>query len=407
MDIEFQRRLDRMVGGVICGLLSWVPGACREPTPQARPERILVILLTEMGSLVLARPMFERLRQRYPDASVFALVFEQNREVLDLLGVVPEQHVFTVRNTSMRDFVRDSMRALGLMRRNRIDTVIDCELFSRVSSIYSFLSGASMRAGFHRHTQEGLYRGDFINRPVLYNPYHHISHQFVALVEALDAEGFPRVKRPVEKALSLPMLQLKEGEVRAMAGRLSSDFPQLSGKTLVLVYPGGGLLPIRAWPLEYFFALVGGLTRKGYAAGIIGLRRDKEIAGRILAHCDNPHCIDLTGYTRTIRELISLFHLSPLLVTNDGGPGNLASLTPIRSIVLFGPETPVLYGPLGGRTEIFHAHLSCSPCLTAYNHRASPCDGNNVCLKSIHPDTVLKKALEILEISREPPFKSV
>jgi ADP-heptose:LPS heptosyltransferase len=218
----------------------------------------------------------------------------------------------------------------------------------------------------------------------------------VALVEALDAEGSPRVKRPVDTGLSFPLLRWKEDEIRAMAGRLASDFPQLAGKRIVLVYPGGGLLPIRAWPLEYFVRLVDGLTRNGHAVGLIGLRRDKDTAGRILAKCDNVNCVDLTGYTRTIRELISLFHLSPLLVTNDGGPGNFASLTPIRSIILFGPETPALYGPLGGRAAIFHVPLSCSPCLTAYNHRSSPCDGNNVCLKAIHPETVLRKALDTL-----------
>ena len=40
--------------------------------------------------------------------------------------------------------------------------------------------------------------------------------------------------------------------------------------------------------------------------------------------------------------------------------------------------------------------LSCSPCLTAYNHRRSPCDGNNVCLKSISPEEVLAAANELL-----------
>ena len=52
----------------------------------------------------------------------------------------------------------------------------------------SFLSGAPVRVGFHRHTQEGLYRGDFINCPVLYNPYQHISQQFINLAEAIGWE---------------------------------------------------------------------------------------------------------------------------------------------------------------------------------------------------------------------------
>ena len=43
-----------------------------------------------------------------------------------------------------------------------------------------------------------------------------------------------------------------------------------------------------------------------------------------------------------------LFHASDLLLTNDGGPGHFASLTPIRTLMFFGPETGKLYGPLPG-----------------------------------------------------------
>jgi hypothetical protein len=71
-------------------------------------------------------------------------------------------------------------------------------------------------------------------------------------------------------------------------------------------------------------------------------------------------------------------------------------MTPIASIVLFGPETPQLYGSLSPRAINLHKPLSCSPCLTAYNHRRSPCDGNNVCLKSIAPGEVLAAADQLL-----------
>jgi hypothetical protein len=40
--------------------------------------------------------------------------------------------------------------------------------------------------------------------------------------------------------------------------------------------------------------------------------------------------------------------------------------------------------------------LPCSPCLTAYNHRSSPCDGDNQCVKQITPASVIAKAREML-----------
>ena len=99
--------------------------------------------------------------------------------------------------------------------------------------------------------------------------------------------------------------------------------------------------------------------------------------------------IDLAGYTKTVKELMVLFHFASLLVTNDGGPGHFASITPISSIILYGPETPAIYGSLGEKSVSLYHPLSCSPCLTAYNHRNSPCDGDNLCLKSILPEEVI------------------
>ena len=92
-----------------------------------------------------------------------------------------------------------------------------------------------------------------------------------------------------------------------------------------------------------------------------------------------------------------IFHFSSLLITNDGGPGHFAAMTPIPAIIFYGPETPTLYGTLDENALNIFLGLSCSPCVTAYNHRNSPCDGDNLCLKKIEPEQVLSKALEILE----------
>jgi len=164
----------------------------------------------------------------------------------------------------------------------------------------------------------------------------------------------------------------------------------------VLVYPGGGILPIRAWPHGHYRALCQALVGDGLAVGIIGLKSDREQAQRLVAECASPRCVDLTGYTQSIRELLLLLQRTALLVTNDGGPGQFAALTPAPCIVLFGPETPLLYGPLSSNAHCFFTRMSCSPCLTAYNHRNSPCDGDNRCLHEIIPAAVLAKARTLL-----------
>jgi ADP-heptose:LPS heptosyltransferase len=350
-----------------------------------------------MGSLVLAYPMFQALESRFPQATVSVLLLDKNREMLEILDVVPRENVLTLNDRSLVHFGWDTVRVVFAMRRSGIDAVIDCELFARVSSIFSFFSGARIRSGFSPFTQEGLYRGSFINRPVLYNPYHHISRQYLTLVEALESSTFPTAKRATEKdLLRSPVFQHEDREIDALVARLVGDFPVCSERRLVLIYPGGGLLPIRAWPTEHYCELAEALLEKGYAVGVIGLFEDKSLATDMLDRCRSPSMIDLTGYTRSIRELMLLFHHAVLLVTNDGGPGQFAAMTPIRTIIFYGPETPALYGSHSPNAYFFYTGLSCSPCLTAYNHRNSPCDGDNQCLRQIDPAQVCAKAFEML-----------
>ena len=398
MKIETQRLIDRYVGTFICRIFSLYYRFTKKEPRTLKPKKILIILLSEMGALVLAQPMFQRLKEKYPRAGLYVMLFEKNREVVELLESIPPQNIIAIRDTSLLTFARDTLGGLFRMRKLKFDTVIDCELFSRVSSILAFLSGAAVRIGFHPHTQEGLYRGNFMNRPILYNPYHHISRQFLTLVEAVDSVTHPTAKYQVSnQKLEIPAIRVAPEEVENARNKLYAKAPSLVGKKIVLIYPGGGLLPIRAWPLDNYCTLTKELLDRGYGVCVIGLAQDKEVAEVILSGNRSRSCVDLTGYTKTIRELILIFRFSALLITNDGGPGHFAAMTSIPAIIFYGPETPTLYGTLDENALNIFVGLSCSPCVTAYNHRNSPCDGDNLCLKKISPDDVLKKALEILE----------
>jgi ADP-heptose:LPS heptosyltransferase len=398
MKINTQRMIDRYIGTIICRIFSLYYRFFKRESKPLEIKKILIILLSEMGSLVLAYPMFQYLKEKFPDAALHVMLFEKNREVVELLEVIPPENILTINDQSMGTFLKDTAGAFFSMRKIKFDAVIDCELFSRISSILAFLSGGALRVGFHPHTQEGLYRGNFINRPVLYNPYHHISRQFLNLAAAMDSDTYPKAKsRVTNTTLPIPTIKAGQKEVENAQKKLCDMAPGIAGKKIVLIYPGGGLLPIRAWPLDYYCRLTEELLHKGNAVCIIGLADDKEMAKEILSHNRDQSCVDLTGYTKTIRELIMIFHFSALLVTNDGGPGHFATMTPIPTIIFYGPETPALYGSLNENAINYYLNFSCSPCITAYNQRKSPCDGNNLCLKNIEPDEVLTKALEVLE----------
>ena len=406
MKISTQRWIDRWVGQLLCGAVSiWarLMGRLR-PTPARTlpPQHILIILLSEMGSIVLAGPMFAALRTRYPGATLHVLQLKRNQEVAKLLQLAHPYNFHALNDRSGTELVSDIWTVVRAMRKLPLDVVIDCELFSRISSLMAYLVGAPLRVGFTPHTQEGLYRGGYINRAIPYNPYQHISRQFLSLVDALDDASFPRNKAAkVRDAPLHPELDVtfSTTELQSYRDKLKAEHPSVAHRKLTLLYAGGGLLPERAWPIEHYARVARGLCNVGHAVGLIGLSEDAALAADLKARTSSDLCINLTGYTRSIRELLMLFHAADLLITNDGGPGHFASLTPIRTFAFFGPETARLYGPLGSRASTYESGIACSPCLSAYNHRQTFCDGDNQCLKRVAPDPVLQDALNALSES--------
>jgi ADP-heptose:LPS heptosyltransferase len=112
----------------------------------------------------------------------------------------------------------------------------------------------------------------------------------------------------------------------------------------------------------------------------------RELEGRL----GRRRLVSLAGLT-SLEELLALYGLASLLITNDSGPAHFAALADLPVIALFGPETPAVYGPLGRRAEAIHLGLACSPCVSVYNQKRSPCTDNR-CLQLITPRMVLERA---------------
>jgi ADP-heptose:LPS heptosyltransferase len=273
------------------------------------------------------------------------------------------------------------------------------EFFARGSAVISFLSGAKRRVGFHPFYNAGPYRGDLMTHRLLYNPHLHTSQTFRVMVEALacDPAQLPRMEvRSVDDEIIPPPFMPRPEEVRRVEELLRSKVPACS--PLVLLNPNGSdLLPLRRWPTDRYVEVAKRLLSQVPDAGVIftGAPNEMELAEQLVCQVGSPRCISLAGKT-TLRELLVLFSLADVLITNDSGPAHFATLTPIRVVTLFGPETPALYNARSPRNVPLWAGLVCSPCINAFNNRQSPCR-NNLCMQSISVEQVLARVLIALK----------
>jgi ADP-heptose:LPS heptosyltransferase len=381
------RSLDYWLGIPACALLTAVRRIIGER--RVAPRRVMFVKFIEQGATVLAQDAIRRAAARVGRDNVFFCVFESNRAILDVLDVTPAANVLRIRDQHLSTFAVDFIRALRMMRAQRVDTVIDMEFFSRASAVFAFLSGASTRAGLHRFTGELPYRGDLMTHRVQYNPHVHVSLQYVTLVEAVFGDNID------EPLLKVPVAQLDSGltenarfvpeddETARMRSLVGGDGP------VILLNPNASdLLPLRKWDGAKFAELTRRLLDAfpQWRIVITGAPAEKAGAEELCREVGSPRVVSAAGRT-SLRELLTLYTIADVLVTNDSGPAHFASLTPIHTIVLFGPETPFLFGSRSPGTTIIWKQLACSPCVSVFNHRLSPCR-NNVCMQLITVDEV-------------------
>jgi ADP-heptose:LPS heptosyltransferase len=401
LDTRKLQFIDRWIGMFVCGVLSFirrVSGSPRAGNLARKPSKILFVKFAEQGSTVLAYHAICRAIEMVGRENVYFLVFQENRFILDVMHLIPEQNVVTVGHKNILDAGLHALHALKRIRELGIDAAIDLEFFSRSSAALTFLSGAGSRVGFHTFFGEGPYRGDLMTHRLLYNPYIHTSQNFQLMVEALEQapDRLPTFagKVPAADAVSPQFVPspVAQQEVRAIIRRESGRAGEPS---LILLNPNASdLLPLRKWPTERYVDLARRLLERfaDVSIGMTGAPDEAEAIRLVAAQVGSPRCFSFAGKT-TLPQLLVLYTLSELLITNDSGPAHFASMTPITVITLFGPETPLLFRALTPRAIPIWMQLPCSPCVNAYNNRQSPCR-DNICMKSISVDHVFTIACQ-------------
>ena len=403
ISVNTMRAIDHWVGVPLCAIVSpvvaLVDGIKNIFTRDNKtPKKLLFIELSEMGSAILVDPAMRNAQAR--GAEIYFLIFKSNRASLTLLNTVKPENIFTIDSSSLSGLIKDTLRFLVVARYHRIDTVIDLELFSRFTALLTGLCGARRRVGYHIFHGEGLWRGFMLTRKVHYNPHIHITKNFLSLIHAAFAKEievpFSKIhisdsEVKLEQAAIIPaVLEKVRTRIEKMAKEAGIQYTYGKDR-LILINPNASdLLPQRRWAQQRFSELIQAVHQH-YPNDLIlitGSPAEFVYVDKVRSVANVKNALNFAGQV-SFAELPPLYTLSDVMVTNDSGPGHFSAVTPLRTVVLFGPETPALYGSVGNSIAIT-ANLACSPCVSAANHRKTPCH-DNVCMQAISVEQVLDK----------------
>lgn len=395
MNIDAARKIDLWLGVPLCLFLNGIRYALGFMGLNKKPDRpaakILFIKMSELGAIILSFPLLKQIRIRYPDARLFFLTFDKNKAVFGLLdGIIPDENILTIREEP-RFFVFDTLMALARLRREGMDIIFDLEFFSRFTAIIGYLAGAGKVSGFHPYGFKGLYRGNLLTHKYPYNPLRHIVVNYLSLAQGIEEEKKEVMRsdsRINVQDIAFPAYVSKSKERDGVLGKLKEAGAMFKpGMRVFLINPGEDALPLREWPAENFLTLSRLLLEDiNNCIILVGTQGAEAKAGFILKSLNNPRCLSLVGNTE-LGELLELFGLAEALVSNDCGLAHLAMLTSIKKFIIFGPESPRVFGPLGENNHIIYSDWPCSPCLSVLNHRDSACRDNR-CLKAVDPAEV-------------------
>jgi ADP-heptose:LPS heptosyltransferase len=376
LNVDTMRTIDRWVGVPLCALVTpfvifadWIQSIfCEASKP---PQKLLFIELSEMGSAIIVDPAMRKARDH--GAELFFLIFKNNRVSLTLLNTVKPENIFTLDSSNLFSLIRDVIKFLIQARRSGIDTVIDLELFSRVTALLTGMCGARRRVGYHNFHGEGLWRGAMLTHKVHYNNHIHIAKNFLSLVYAAFSNQqevpFSKVSIPdsdirIAQAVIDPDIKRSVlNRIDQLAADAGVAFNQ-GQQPLILVNPNASeLLVQRRWSPEQFSKLISAIHNQWPNALILitGSQSEYQYAENIRQAANVTNAFNFAGKV-AFSELPALYDLADVMVTNDSGPGHFSSVTGLHTVVLFGPETPALYGSLGKSIPIT-ANLACSPCV--------------------------------------------
>ncbi|MBI4093547.1 glycosyltransferase family 9 protein [Candidatus Kaiserbacteria bacterium] len=391
------RFVERYVGSLICFFFTLIHRLRRKPSDKT-VRKILVIELVEMGAAVMAYSSLRHIKQMLPNAEIHCLCLASKKDSWQMLDLIPKGNVHVLDDSNLRALFFSILSQAYHLSKKKFDIIIDYELFLRISAIIAYLIRAKFRAGYFRYTMEGMYRGDFYDIRCNFNQNMHIAKNHLALTKsaiALSESHYNYAGKIENDEIVVPVYSSDTHLKEKMSARLQELGHK--GEQLIIVAPTvGHALSVRDYPKDAYVSVVQKLivAYPTHRIVLVGTSEHRAICEYVNSRTGG-RCINMAGGTDTLPELVEIFALGSLLISNDSGNPHFAAMVGLPTLAIFGPETPFLYGPLGKAVclfEFFHT----SPSITAYNHKNPPIR-EDPSLRAISPERVVAAASTILE----------
>lgn len=389
MDLKLVRWIDIYIGIPLAYLLFFINRLSFKRRPRQRQyQKILLIKFWGIGNLVMLLPAAKGLRAAYPKAKIDLLTLLTNKELGQNTGLF--DNIYTIDNSALPTFIMSALQVFRALSAQDYDLVIDFEQFARFSALFSHLIAKGESIGFHTTAQ---HRHFLFTQAVRYNNHIHMTRSFYSLAAKAGA-ALPDKIEPVPVADI--QASLKKGDEILKGLGIGRE----QGRVIIFHIGTSENFSLRRWPLPHFSRLADRLI-DSFKVKIIftGLPDEAALVKKCMNYIKHKENIFDVSAKLSITEFISLLAVSDLLISADTAPVHIASSLSIPVVGLYGPNTPLLYGPWSDKSLAFYKEFNCSPCITNYNAKLNKCrhpDGQGACMAGIGVEEVYEALTKII-----------
>ena len=353
---------------------------------QVMPKEIkktLIIRLSSLGDVILATPVINALKAKFPDSELFFLT---KARYADLLKNDP-------RISSLVEFdpvkghkgVSGFMRLISELRSCDFDLLIDLH--------------ANLRSFLIRHLVESRIKLKYHKRWLRRWSMVHLKFLKSKPAHTVDSYLEPLKKLDVEATESDPLIFVSRDGLEfsnhfLLEHRIEKD------DIVVGVHPGAKW-ETKRWDAEKFARVGRSLAEKpGHKIMLLGDAEEVKLVEQVGRGIPAERIVRAVGLP--LGKVMSLIKRCDCLITNDSGPMHIASALKVPVVAIFGPTHPKLgFAPIGSPNLVLCADVKCSPCSL---HGEKKCSKKSrFCMDLIEPDMVIEAVERLLEETKAIP----
>lgn len=319
------------------------------------PDSILIIRYSALGDVMLATSVLAPLRERFPNAQIEWLSRKLYLPLLKGISGLDQVH-------ALEDF----------QHFKRFDWVIDLQNKLRTRLIS--LRAAPRRLYFRKRSITESIAAAFGHDP--------------PLQRAHATTLFANVLAPLGISSPGPLQIAIQPEAQATASVLL----RAACRPLIALAPGAGWATKR-WAIERFAAVGNQLVDQGADLVLVGGPVDSGLLSELQRLLKRPALVNLSRQPLSV--MAAVLAEVDLLLASDSGPVHIATALKTKTLVLFGPTSPIRWGP-PTPSQSLALGLSCSPCS---NHGTAKCPlGHHRCLTDLSEQEVFQRLRGMLPL---------